>query len=100
MARQGVFHRTIRFENRNGRFRRFDWNTVATHAGAGWEPVRHDMGSRLADCESDGPINRVDKIEFDADFRDPFYRDPVTNQPLIGGFVNLGREFVFDEETV
>jgi len=90
MARQAVLHRTLRIENRNDRFRIFEWCLVNTSVGMGWEPFQpmteFASVSRFGATDPDDLCRRIDKIEFDADRRDPFHRDG-DNQALIGGLL-------------
>jgi len=86
MAREAVLHRTVRMESRKGRVRPFDWNSVNTSIGGGWEPrVLSINADGFNEVDQDDCINRVDRIEFDADNRDPYHRDSYHNTPLIGG---------------
>lgn len=89
MAREAILNRTVRMESRNGRVRPFDWNSVNTSVGACWEPVSMKRaGDGFDEVDQDDCINRVDRVEFDVDGRDPYYRDPESNMPLIGGVTN------------
>lgn len=99
MAREAVLHRTVRMEVTAGRVRPFDWNTVNTSVGACWEPRSSlRIGDGFDEVDQDDCINRVDKIEFDADGRDPYYRDPKSNTPLIGGIAgSLGFKRSFSD---
>lgn len=89
----GVLNRTMRIENRKGRYRFGDWNIVNTSIGPCWEPRYMPLGvhdkSMAADTalsvDPDDQINRIDMITFDWDRRDPFHRDPKSRRPLIGG---------------
>ena len=84
--RRAILYREARFEKKNGRIRRGDWNLVNTTEGAGWEPVY--MESRILDSfpavvDLDDDINRIDRIVLDWDARDPTKRDS-------GGFELIG----------
>lgn len=99
MAREAVLHRTVRMESRKGRVRPFDWNVVSTSVGSGWElkPANVSADS-FNSVDQDDCINRVDRIEFDADNRDPYHRDQYHNTPLIGGISgSLGYERSFSD---
>ena len=104
-AREGILNRRMIVEMRKGRIRLGDWNRVNTTAGFGMEPrcpqflnpFSFDQGAAvdLDDC-----INRIDGIDWDWDWRDPFYRCPLSNMALIGGYVNLGRHMTFSDDAV
>ena len=99
MAREAVLHRTVRMESRKGRVRPSDWNLVNTSIGAGLEPrVLKTASDGFGSVDQDDCINRVDRIEFDADNRDPFHRDQYNNDRLIGGISgSLGYERSFSD---
>jgi len=89
----GILNRTMRIENRKGRYRFGDWNIVNTSQGGCWEPRNFSVGKQdisiaadaALDVDPDDQINKVDMITFDWDRRDPFFRDPMSNRPLMGG---------------
>ena len=98
--RAPILNRTIRYEARNGRFRRGDFNLVNTSLGGMWEP-RYLEGNGAGEAtDLDDHINRVDKIEFDWDRRNPFHRDEKSGAPLIGGYVLLGQAQTFQDDAV
>lgn len=98
MAREAILNREIFFEARNGRFRKFDWNSVNTSLGGCWEPVQFNHANNSGEeLDFDDCINRVDKISINKDFRNPYHRDPDSNQILTGGVVFLGRSLAFDD---
>jgi len=96
MAREAVLNREIMIEARNGRFRFFDWNFVGTSVGGCWEPVYKGLHSTGKEIDFDDAINRIDKVGTGIDFRDPYLRDPDSNQILIGGILLTGRSLAFD----
>ncbi|MCK4817981.1 hypothetical protein KA005_19580 [bacterium] len=102
MAREAVLHRTVRMESRKGRVRPSDWNTVSTSVGAGIEPrVLKTAADGFNSVDQDDCINRVDRVEFDADNRDPYHRDPYHNTPLIGGIAgSLGYNRSFSDQAL
>jgi len=96
MAREAILMREVRIESRNGRFRFFDWNVINASIGGCWEPVYTGGNNSGGTVDFDDAINRVDKIGTGVDFRNPYFRDPDSNMPLIGGIMFLGRSFAFD----
>ena len=100
----GILNRTVRMEERENRYRAFDWNIANTSIGACWEPrnfpvSRSDVSEAadtVLDVNPDDMINKVDMITFDADRRDPFSRDPFSNMVLIGGALRYWIAHTFD----
>ncbi len=98
MAREGILHRTLRVERKKDRIRFSDWNVVNTSAGMCWEPRRLSDYSYEVAGETIDPndcIQRIDRIDFDADGRDPYFRDSASNLPLMGGVSLLDRSRAF-----
>jgi len=100
----GILNRTVRMEERNNRYRSFDWNVVNTIVGGCWEPRNFPVSSRdiseAADTvlalDPDDMINKIDMVTFDVDRRDPFFRDPFTNMALMGGSLRYWIAHTFD----
>ena len=98
MARRPITNRIVRFCSRKGRVRRFDWNQVNTTLGMMWEPrnitdgivTAFDGGDWFAATDPDDNLIRVDRIEFDVDTNDPYFRDPQSNERLMGGDLFMG----------
>ncbi len=99
MAREAILHRTLRLEERNGRFRMFDWNLVNTSNGGCWEP-RNFQESAMDGTPfyPDDCINRIDRVSIDIDWRDPYHSEG--GQRLMGGHVVLGVERSFSDDAV
>jgi len=90
-------------EHRKNRFRFSDWNIVTTGVGACWEPSCLQLQGLgrggFPSSTPDDDINRVDKIDLDWDWRNPYLRDVASNTPLIGGFCILGRDVGYVDST-
>lgn len=106
MSREAILNRRLMAEERKNRIRFSDWNRVNTAIGGGWEPRPFaffnpiDSFSQGAAVDLDDCINRIDGIDWDFDWRDPYHRDAQTNLPLIGGPLMLGRLFSFSDDAV
>ncbi len=90
----GILKRTIRFEKREQggkiRYQRFPWNLVETSLGGGWEPVSNET---VTSHDPSDEMQRVDKVDFDADLNLPFHYDDTGNKKikLMGGDLVQGR---------
>lgn len=103
-VRDAVLDRRLMVEMRNGRIRMSDWCRVNTPVGAGWEPYCpdfiHMFQATQASIDLDDSSNRIDGLDFDFDWRDPYHRDALSGDPLIGGPLMLGRKFSFSDDAV
>lgn len=105
MARTVILNRTMRVINRKNRIRFTDWNLVNTSMGGAWEPrnlspLLFGSESKCESIDPDDMFQRIDSIEYDADGRDPFHRDPDSNMALIGGKLMLGVAETYSDDAV
>ena len=84
----GILNREIRFEYVHGKYRRFPWNVVNTSLGGCWEPVNiknYEPGVTM-DVNAEG--DQINKVSFDGDFKNPYFRDGGV--AIMGGYTFLG----------